>query len=247
MKKSALFSLVGLAVLWLVWIVAYYAVKNGFIFPSVKDTFSALGKLLGEGAFWRAFSNTLLRTFLAFLFSFALGTLLASLSALNAGVRAFFAPVLSVLRTVPTMAVVLLLLLWTSPAFAPVIVALLVLMPAVYACVLTAFTEAAKEYGDLAKAYHVSAGRRIFRMYVPLAAPAVLNEAGAIFSLGLKITISGEVLAATYRSLGGMMQLSQIYLETPRLFALTIVSVLLGFLLEGACKLIAKFALRWRA
>ena len=247
-KTSMLFSAAGFAALWLLWIISCYSVKNSYIIPSVKDTFSAMGKLMGGGAFWRAFGNTLLRTFLAFLISFVLGVSLAVLAANIKGVRAFLAPVVSVLRTVPTLAVVLLLLIWTSPATAPVVVASLVLFPAVYASALSHLVSAVEKFGAFTRAYQVGAARKIFKLYLPVTAPAVLTEGGASFSLGLKITVSGEVLAATFRSLGGMMQEAQsVYLDTPRLFALTIITVLAGFLLEGACVLVKKLVVRWQA
>jgi len=44
--------------------------------------------------------------------------------------------------------------------------------------------------------------------------------------------VSAEVLANTYKSLGGMMQESRLYLEMPTLFALVVVTFLVGILLE---------------
>lgn len=239
--------------MWLVWLIAYYGVKNDYVLPSIGATFSQMGRLLftgGETArtFWTAFGHTLLRTFGAFAVSFVLGTLLAVLALLQNRLRAFFAPVISVLRTVPTMAIILILLLWTSPAFAPVVVSVLVLMPAVYAAVLSALDDVKNNYGEMARAYRVSAGRKIFQMYLPLASPPVLRQAGGIFSLGLKITVSGEVLSSAYPSLGWLMQETKLVPDLlPTLLALTIVTVLLGFLLEGLCALVYKLAVRWRA
>ena len=247
---SLALSLAGFAFLWLVWVVAYYAVKNEFLFPSVGDTFSALGKLLFTGgelarAFWRSLGTTFLRTFLAFLISLAGGVGLAALSVSFRGVRAFLAPVVSVLRTIPTLAIVIFLLLWTSPSFAPVLVSVLVLLPAVYASALTCFSDAVTRFSEFARAYKIGRAKRIFGLYLPVSLPALLTEGGATLAMGLKITVSGEVLSSTFRSLGGMMQEAQIYLETPRLFALTLIVVLLGFLLEGGCALLRRLLVKW--
>ena len=144
------------------------------------------------------------------------------------------------------MAVILMLLLWTTPSVAPVVVSALVLFPAVYAAALAGLDEAGEEYGELMRAFRVPLGRRIAKMYLPLAAPVLLRQAGGIFSLGLKVVISGEVLASTYRSLGGMMQEAKMYLEMPRLMALTLIVLLLGFVLEGACRLAYDLIVRWR-
>ena len=129
---------------------------------------------------------------------------------------------------------------------APVIVAGLVLFPAAYAAALTAMDEVHESYGALSRAYGIKRTRQAFRMYLPLSAPSVLGQAGAILSMGLKIAVSGEVLSSTAKSLGGMMQEAKLFLEMPRLLALTLAAVLLGFLLEGLCALVANLCVRWR-
>ncbi|MDE5896333.1 MAG: hypothetical protein K2H43_00800, partial [Clostridia bacterium] len=134
--KNFIFSVLAIAFVWLVWLVAYFTVRNDYVLPSIGDTFAEMGGLLASGRFWIAFGNTLIRTLWAFLFSLIAGAGLAVLARLFAGLRAFLAPLISLLRTVPTMAVILVLLLWTTPAAAPIVVSVLVLLPAVYAACL---------------------------------------------------------------------------------------------------------------
>ena len=43
-----------------------------------------------------------------------------------------------------------------------------------------------------------------------------------------------------------MMQEAKMYLEMPRLMALTLIVLLLGFVLEGACRLAYDLIVRWR-
>lgn len=245
--KNFLFSLLAVAFLWLLWIVAYFAVGNGYVLPSVGDTFRAMGGILASGRFWTAFGGTLLRTFLAFVISLVCAVGFAVLARLFAGLRAFLAPVVSVLRTVPTMAVILVLLLWTTPLVAPVLVGMLVLFPACYAAALAALDGVHDEYDDLVRAFRVSRKRQVLKLYLPLAAPPVLKQAGSIFSMGLKIVVSGEVLSSTYRSLGGLMQEAKMYVQMPELLSLTLLTVLLGFALEGLCLLVYRLTVRWKA
>ena len=244
--RNAILSLTALIALWLVWIAAYYAVGNDYLLPSVWDTFGSMGRILADASFWRAFGGTFLRTLWAFLASLGAGVLLALPAHLYGSVRALLAPVVSVVRTVPTMAVILMLLLWTTPSMVPVIVSALVLFPAVYAAALAALDEVGENYGELTRAFRVPLMRRIGKMYLPLAAPVMLKQTGGIFSLGLKVVISGEVLASTYRSLGGMMQDAQMYLNMPRLMALTLLVLFMGFVLEGVCYFAYRLIVRWR-
>ena len=250
MKRAYLknFALSGAAIVAMVavWMIACLIVRNDYVLPSFFDTCKEVGGLFSDAAFWTAFSGTLLRTAIAFAVALVLGVALALMADLRTWVRSFLSPIVSVLRTVPTMAVILMLLLWTTPRVAPVIVSLLVLMPAVYAATLSGLDEAKAEYGVLARAFRIPARRRVTKMYLPLVAPSVFGQTGSIFSMGLKITVSGEVLANTFQSLGGMMQEAKMFVAMPRLMALTLVTVLVGFLLEGVCLLGYKLVTRWR-
>lgn len=250
MKRTALFnallSVAAIALIVIVWVVACFFVRNDYVLPSVGEVVSQMGRIVCDASFWRSFANTLLRTFWAFLISMGAGVVMAVCAHRLRWLRVFFAPIISVVRTVPTMAVILMLLLWTTPAVTPVIVSALVLFPAAYAAVLAALDEVAEGYGELTRAFRVGFWRRLGKMYLPLSAPVVLKQAGGIFSLGLKVVISGEVLASTYRSLGAMMQQAQIFLEMSRLMALTVLVIVAGFLLEGACALFYRIIVWWR-
>lgn len=245
-KYNLIFSLLAVLALWGAWAIAYVCVGNDLILPSVGDTAAEMVRLLGEAAFWRAFGATLLRTVGAFVCSAVPAVLLALCACLFPPVRAFLTPVVSVLRTVPTMALVLVLLLWTSPSAAPVVIAALVLFPAVYAAADAGLSEVKEEYGEMAEVFAVPRFRQAWKMYLPLSAPPVLRQTGAMLSLGLKIAVSGEVLSVTAASLGGMMQQAQGFLEMPRLLALTLVTVAVGFLFEGVCALVCRLVVRWR-
>lgn len=248
MKRWLWQSLSACGVLFLVlfWAVCAACVGNGYILPDVAQTFSACGKLLTEGEFWLSFGQTALRALYAFLFSLLSGILFALVSYLVRPVKCFLAPVVSVLRTIPTMAIILILLVWTNPARAPVFVTSLVLFPTCYAAALASLEEISPSTRSLLKAYNVPFAKRIFKGYLPLSAPVFFSQTGAFFALGLKITVSAEVLAKTADSLGGMMQEAKVWLEMPELFALTLVVVVLGLLLEGGSALLYKAVVRWK-
>lgn len=144
------------------------------------------------------------------------------------------------------MAIILILLVWTTPSAAPVIVTATVLLPACYTAALASLDGIDGEYLELARAYRVPFCRTLFRLVLPLSAPSFLSQTGAFLSLGLKVTVSAEVLAKTAQSLGGMMQDAKLWIEMPELFALTLAVIVTGFVLEGGCALIAHFVGRWR-
>ena len=245
-KLNIIFTLFAVVSLCAAWIIAYYAVGNDYVIPSFSDTFASLFKCFTESSFWLAFLNTALRTVSAFLISFALALVTVALSKLSSAARAFINPVMVLLRTLLTLAVILILLIWSNAKVAPVIVTVLVLFPLLHTQILTAADGVDCELCEMLKAYNVPCSRRLFKVYVPLISSDVLPQTGATLSLGLKVMISAEVLSNTYSSLGGLMQTARAYLEMPRLAALTLTAIFLGLLIDLIFSLVAKINAQWK-
>lgn len=245
-KLNILISLLAIIAMWMIWIIAYYWVKNDYIIPSFQDTFVSLWRdCLAKGAFWTAFGNTFLRTLLAFIISFIIAAALACLCALSKRIAAFVMPLMVFLRTLPTLAVVLLLLIWTTPRVAPVVVTVLVLFPMIHARVYTAIDGMDGGIRQMIKVYNVPKSQTIFKIYLPLIAPQTIPQIGADISLGLKVMISAEVLAGTFKSLGGMMQEARLYIEMPRLAALTLIAVFFGLIVDFAFSQLSRLTYKW--
>lgn len=247
--KKRIFNIVcsaaAIILMWLVWIVAYFAVANDLLIPSFGDTVISFFGLLTDTTFWTGFAFTLLRTAEAFLISFALAVALAVISVCGKAAAAFVAPFMVLLRTLPTLAVILILLVWTNPKVAPVIVTVLVIFPAVYSQIMAAVGGIDGDVKEMLMIYRVKKSVRIFKVYLPLVSPNVLAQSGANVSLSLKIMVSAEVLASTFRSLGGLMQNARNYVDMPRLAALTVAAVLTGLLLEIVLSLPVRLTNRW--
>lgn len=233
--------------MWVIWLIAYYAEGNEYIIPSFSSAVKSLWQLLQTASFWRAFGYTLLRSVIAFIVSFALAAVCVSLATLSKTFRKLLNPFITVLRTIPTMAIILIILLWTNPKTAPIIVGGLVTFPMIYAQMSAAFDRTESELGAVIKVYQIKPTNAIFKIYLPNILADALSQAGAGFSLTLKIIVSAEVMASTYVSIGGMMQQAKSYLEIPELFALTIVTIIAGALFEVAFNQLSRFTKRWNS
>lgn len=222
------------------WAVAYFAVGNELLVPSFWDCLSAFGSLWKGTGFMAALFFSLLRVLIAFAVSFILAALFAVISYLVPAFCRFFAMIVAFLRTAPTMALLLIILVWSSAGVAPVIVAFLSLFPMLYTAILAALSGVDENLVEMSKVYNVPLKKQILQLYIPAALPYVTREAGGALSFSLKLVVSAEVLAETYKSLGGMMQEAKVYLDVPLLFALVGVTFLLGAAIELLSALAAK-------
>ncbi|MCD8286758.1 MAG: ABC transporter permease subunit [Clostridia bacterium] len=241
-----LVSVIAIVAMWLVWVIVYHAVGNEYVIPSFTESIKSFGLLFVSTTFWTAFGMTCLRMILAFLISFVLAALLCMLAASVKAIEAFLKPVMIFFRTLPTLAIILVILIWTNATIAPVIVTVLVLFPAMYAQMMAAVNDVDKGLVQMADVYRVSRGTRISKIYLPLVAPNILSQCGPNISLGLKVTVSAEVMANTLRSIGGMMQNARTYVDMPKLAALTLITVIVGIIIEFAFSFTKRIWRRWR-
>ncbi len=244
-KLNIICSVASVALTAIIWIIVYCSVKNDYLIPSLTDTFKSLFGCIASGTFWNAFLNTLGRTAIAFTISFVLAICLAALSVTSKAFAALLRPFMAFLRTLPTLAVILILLIWTNPKVAPVVVTTLVLFPMLYTQIVAAFVGVDGELIEMANVFGLGKYTKLFKIYLPAVAPNTLAQVGADFSFGLKIMISAEVLANTYRSLGGLMQSARLYAEMPRLAALTIAAVIAGLFIEIAFSQFERLTFKW--
>ena len=228
------------------WIITATAVGKEYLLPSASTTLNNLVQLFAQAKFYYALLGTVYRTLIAFLISYCLALVFAILSVKNQTFKRLFMPIAGILRALPTIAVILILLVWTSSKVAPVIVTVLVIFPTTYSHLKSAFESVDKSVSEAGRVDGADE-LRVFRyIELPLVAPTISIEAGSAFSLNFKLMVAAEVLSTTSRSLGNLMNLANATSETAQLLALVIVSIVISLIIESAFNAIANKICDWK-
>ena len=231
---NLLFPIGAVAVLVAIWAIAAAAAGDRLILPSPAETAAEFFRMIGGktcGKFWAAFGMTLVRSLLAYVCAGAAAFVLAFLSR-NGYVRRALYPIFSVLRAVPTMAVIFLFLIWVRARWSPVWVAVTVLLPTMYAAFNQAFDAFDAGLEEMSRVYRVPLRVRLQKMYVPLLLPPLIDSL-SFLSLSIKLVVAVEALAMTATSLGALLYNANITFETARLLAVSLAAVLAGFVIDG--------------
>lgn len=246
LKRAAYFA-ACVFVFFLLWTVAEARIKNEYVFPTVGDTLKEVGKLFTEEKFLKSYLASFLRTIRVFFISFSFALFFAVIAYLYPVFSKILAPIVGILRALPTLAVLLIILLLTTPYDAPVVVGFMALFPMLYTGFSSSLLSVDEKLVDMCKVYKVPLKKRIFKMYIPNALPYILRESSAGLSFGIKLIVSAEIMASTYISLGSLMKdAASVYylLARSRLFALTLVVIATGLLLECIGLFFARMAER---
>lgn len=241
---SALYPLGAAAFTVVLWAVTAAAVGEELLVPSVGATFRGLWTMLGESATYAAIGGTVGRALGGWAIALAAALVFAVAATLFAPAKKLFAPFMAIMRSVPTMSVIMLALLWVTGGVMPLIVTFMTVFPVLYSALIAASESVDPKLVQMAEIYRVPVGRRVAKMYLPCMAPQIVEGVRSTLSLTLKVTIAAEVLAQTRDSIGvGMMQ-SQTMLQTDRILAWTVIAIVLGAAAEALVTLAGVVARR---
>lgn len=219
-----------------IWAIAATAADSDIILPSVKKVFNEFINLFADNAlrseFLQAFFGTLLRSLIAFIISFIFAFVLAVLSVKIKWFKNLISPLISIMRALPTIAIVLLLILWTNSLIAPVIVTMLVVLPTTFTQIENAFYMLDKTVSEAGRVDGATELQVFVRVEMPQVLPSILSAIGSGISLNFKLMVAAEVIAQTAYSLGYMLNTSKIYYETAKMLAIVCVAVLFGTIIE---------------
>ncbi|MBQ9117932.1 MAG: ABC transporter permease subunit [Clostridia bacterium] len=238
--KNAVWGLCALLFLFILWLIGYFSVGKDTVVASPWETVGRAFSLLGDGTFWQAFLETLLRAVIAFCLSALLAFAFALLSYLFPPFFRIFTGVCAFLRALPTMAVLLILLVSFTRAEVPVAVCVLTLFPLLYTAYYNALSGVDKDLLEMSKTFGVPKKKIVFGLYLPSMKNSLILESATGFSFAVKLIVSAEILANVAGSLGGQMQEAAYYAQRPTLFALTLIVCLFSMLVEWAVGLLIK-------
>ncbi len=250
MKKRLLinliFPLVSLLVAIGVWAATARATDSELLLPSPLATAKKLGGVFSDKGFYISLWWTLKRTLYAFAISFVAALITALLGVIAPASESFLRPLLYIIRCLPTMAVVLLFIIWTDSNVTPVLVTVLVLFPMMFSSFAVTLKDTEKDLVETAEVFGAGKLQLLKIAYLPQLAPSLVDNAASGISLGLKVVVSAEVLAQSFNSVGWLMQESRFTFDTARLMALTTAVVAMCMVIEALIRGVGKGLYKWR-
>lgn len=240
-RLSPALRLGAVAVWLLLWQLASIAVGLPLLLPSPLAVLLRLGQLCTGADFWLTVASSLLRILLGFLLGVLFGTALAGLCWRFRLVDALARPLLGVLKSTPVASFIILALVWVKTTWLATVISFIMVLPLIYANVREGIDSADRQLLEMAQVFRLSRRKTFRYCYLPAILPFFLSAISSALGFAWKSGIAAEVLGRPARAIGSQIYDSKIYLETPDLFAWTLVVILLSVLLE---RLAVRFV-RW--
>lgn len=226
----------------LVWALLSRIIQNKILLAGPVETLQALCKLVTTSPFWNACLGTILRIAIGYLAGMLLGILLAATSAGGAWLEEILAPVITLMKAVPVASVVVIFLIWWGSGNLAIAISFFMALPNFYLNTLEGIRSTDQKLLEMAKVFAMPARNRFFYIYRPALRPFWDSAIKLSVGMSWKAGVAAEVIGLPERAIGEQLYMSKIYLETDKVFAWTLVIILLSQLFEKLClKLWAAF------
>ena len=238
--KFALPLLFGL----LIWHIGAVLVDNDFLLPGIGSTFNALSSLLATETFYKAVILTLLRVLTGLIFGCAVGFLLAIACVKISILKYTLGPIITIVKATPVASFIVLFWVMMSGDFLSIFIGFLMVMPIIWQSTTDAYGSIDKNLLEVAEIFEFTPAKKfrlvIFPVLKKYLVPAVITSS----SLAWKAEIAAEIIAYTKRSIGQGINDAKYYMDSPTVFAWTIVIIIFSIVLENLSMKILK-RLKW--
>ncbi len=231
---------------FIIWEGVALYIDNSLLFPRVSEIFLSLKNLVASGDFTLILWNTLSRFFISIVFSLILAIIFSVASYRYEVIGFLLFPFIIFLRAVPTIAIIIVVLIWSSVERVPIVVGMLILFPILYESILGGIKNVDKNLLKMSKVFKVPTKRVVRDIYIPSIYYSISSNIPSYIGLTFKVIIAGEVLSQESLSIGGEIFINKIYLESSNIFAWIIVVIVLNYFLEKGLKTINNRVCRWK-
>lgn len=216
----------------LIWQLASMWIGQEILLVSPVTVVITLIRLAGGAQFWLSVASSMLRIIGGFLLAVVLGAALAGLSAASGRLREFLLPFVATVKSIPVASFVILVLIWVSSRNLSVLISFLMVFPVIYTNVLDGISQTDRGLLEMAEVFGIPFGRRLRTIYVSQVLPYFRTGCSLALGLCWKAGVAAEVIGIPQNSIGENLYNAKIYLDTPALFAWTLVIICISVLFE---------------
>ena len=235
-KKSkiihSLIFIFSIFLFFFLWLILSLKIDYDFILPSPFLVFKTLAQLLITKDFWINLAYSFLRIVFAFIISISAGFFLGIICGKNTYINTFLKFPIALMRICPVISIILIVMFWSSSNTVPIIVAVLMTLPIMFSSISKTYSHKDEKLYDLAMIYNFNFFKKLYYIDLPMILPSFLTGSVSVFGMTWKVIVAGEVLSLPKKGLGTILQFNSINMETSKVFAITMVVLIISFSLE---------------
>ena len=202
------------------------------IVPSVERVFLTLSQMVISGEIWLPLIHTVSRVLIGVSLSILLGGILGTLAGLINGIHEAIRPVIVIIENMPPVVWVIIAVIWFGlGAIPPIFVIMSIAVPIITIHLDQGIRDIDSSLREMSQSFGVKTSTKLHDLYLP----AISGPFFSALSVGFGLAWRGVVMAEFLGSMSGIgneLNWARFNLETDKVFAYTIVIVVLGLATE---------------
>ena len=227
-KYRTFYKILGAAVWIIIWQLVSMWLKQEILLVSPVSVIKRLTELITMEEFWKSVVFSFGRIILGFFLALILGTILAALSCGFFAVEVLMEPLITVVKATPVASFIILCLIWIPSRNLSVFISFLMVFPVVYTNILEGIRQTDKQLLEMADSFGAGLMKKVEFVYLSQVQPYIVTACKLGLGLCWKAGIAAEVIGIPTGSIGEKLYKAKVYLETPDLFAWTIVIIIVS-------------------
>ena len=228
-------------VIWiLIWEVLAKFIGNEIYLPQPLEVLKKILKICTEENFVMNISKTLITSIISFSLAIILSVIIGVCSSLNKYVYNFIYPLVAILKSIPTIIVILIALIWLDKEYVSFLVGIMIVFPLLYELVVKSIIDTDVAILEMTKIYKIKLYDKIKTIYYPQIQREILNMGSSSFSLVLKLIIASEVYSQPSYGIGALVQGAKINFDMVGIFAWTVIIILISIFVDILFKIMHK-------
>jgi NitT/TauT family transport system permease protein len=244
--KDKLYAILSIVFLIILWKGLSIFIGWEIILPTPEVTLKKLIEIMKSESFFIAVYNTVMRSLIGFFIALFLAAVIGTLAGIFKPMYYLFSPLMNIIKATPTIAIILLALIWLGSEGTPILVGFLIIFPILYSNIVEGIHNVDSDLIVMATMYKVKRWRIIKELYFPSILSYLMAGASTALGLNLKVVIAAEVLSQSAVSIGEGMQFEKIALNTAGVFSWTIVAIIISSLFDYSLKGLHKKMEKWK-
>lgn len=241
------YSLTGIAIFLVIWQLMAQVLNASIILPKPSVVLALMGSLLSEPTVAAAAGQTVWKVALALSLVLVLGLVLGICLGISNRFYEMMRPLILIIQAVPVVSwLSLVIFAWGIGWRGPVFIAFLSLLPMALLTTVSGMRSLDNKLLEMARLYRVPRQRIVKDIYLGSLLPFITAIIDVSIGQAWKVILVAEYLCGS-SGLGVEILSARYDVNIPRVYALTLLAVLLGIITERIVKaLLGRVSVRWQ-
>ncbi len=244
MCKKIIYYLLSLLSIIILYHMLSITVNNEMILPKLSLIVNYIIKIK-SGVFLTYSLKTISKTIVCFVFSLLVSLILAVI-AYNKGLSRIINPYMSILKTIPTISIILMAIIWLGNEKAIYLIPVLVIIPLLYESFIHHLKNIDPKLVEVCVIYKFNLMKKIRYLYFYHLLEGFILSLKQTIGLCFKIIVMAEVIGQAQIGIGAIMQNEKVNLNMSGVFAWTVILIIYVLIIDLIIDVTAKKVIKWK-